>query len=1389
MKNFKRLVSILLCIASVTLLGQVVSADDTNINSEIEETLNSKHKLRFSEDGDFRVLVFSDTHRSNDGISDAMNERINTLVDRENPDLIILCGDNMFHKSVTDKETFREVMWDIVDYFEEKQIPWMHVYGNHDDEYGLSKEDQQEVYESFDYCISKDVEELTGVGNYVHAVYGSNDDEMKFAVWALDSGSYIWNGPEANHPGGDPYFTNSAYDYIRPDQVEWYKETSKQIQEYNDGEVVPGLMAFHIPLQESYLAYVENNKDSLIDGMFFEGESSCGAHNAGLFDAILERGDVKAIINGHDHENTFAVKYKDIILSQAGTVSDTTYFTEDLYGARVFVVNEEEPNNVETYFSYYDQTPKVWRDYYSAKFIPWGTKVDFEGETKLTATSYNGVVSESAKIEEITAEVQDGVGLDGSNGLVVKRSAYNSTTHGNNIEIKFDLEQYGKLGTNKYVMVHMDLATNDVDFRKACLGLTVMKEEDSYRTDDYDHKSPFYYMADGSTEWVEMSHGGDGCFGEDQDSSVRGLKGWFAFPTKYMQKGNEKLNKSSVVTGFYFYASYASADYANREFYLDNFMLIEDYRSLGKPAEHTHGFDLNRFDENYHWTECSCGNIKGLETHKGGEATKEEQAICEVCGESYGELAKDTCFDFEGETILTATSYNGVVSENAKIEEITAEVRNGVGIDGSKGLVVKRLAYNDTTHGNNVEIKINLTKSQKLGDVKYVMLWIDLATNDVDFRNACLGLVIDNEDSYRTDDFDQKSPFYYMADGSTSWVEMSHGGDGCFGNAQEGSVRGLKGWFAFPVEYMQLGSNKLNSESNVTGIYLYASYASAEYVNREYYFDNITLVEDYNEYTEANHQHKYEIKYDENNHWHGCACGEAFELEEHFGGQATTTEKAICEVCGQSYGGLAPEIVEGIGCDFETETVITATSYNGNTAEFTKCEEITAEIRDGVGVDGSKGLVVKRSAYNDHNDANNIEVTFNLTESVVLGNKKYLMVWIDLGTNKVDFRKACAGLLVNNEVNSYRTDDYDYKSPFYYLADGATSWVEMSHGGDGCFGVKQEGSVEGLKGWFAFPVEYMQQGSTKLSETSIVTGFYFYASYASADYANREFYFDKFMLVENYLKSEDSHEHEYELEYDETNHWHECVCGDIQELEEHFGGQATTTEKAICEVCGQGYGQLVREEADPIIYDFETETIITATSYNGNTAEFTKCEEITAEVKDGVGLDGSKGLVVKRSAYNDHNDANNIEITFNLAENVELGSYKYVMVWLDLSTNDVDFRKACAGLIVNNEEDSYRTDDYDVKSPFYYLADGATSWVEMSHGGDGCFGNAQEGSVRGLKGWFAFPTEYMQQGSTKLNETSVVTGFYFYASYASADYANREFYFDNFMLVEDYNIF
>ena len=63
-----------------------------------------------------------------------------------------------------------------------------------------------------------------------------------------------------------------------------------------------------------------------------------------------------------------------------------------------------------------------------------------------------------------------------------------------------------------------------------------------------------------------------------------------------------------------------------------------------------------------------------------------------------------------------------------------------------------------------------------------------------------------------------------------------------------------------------------------------------------------------------------------------------------------------------------------------------------------------------------------------------------------------------------------------------------------------------------------------------------------------------------------------------------SHNYGDKYESDGTYHWKKCQnegCDATTEKEAHTGGEATTTKRAVCEVCGAEYGDLKKEDSKP----------------------------------------------------------------------------------------------------------------------------------------------------------------------------------------------------------------
>lgn len=307
--------------------------------SYTQELLTTKHKLSLAEDGTFTALIVSDMHYDDTEGAAQTIANLKTLVDREQPSVVIFTGDNT--QGVKTSRTLRKYLEEIVSHIESKQIPWAHIYGNHDAEgtFVLSRESQQRVYESFDYCLSKEGEKLRGVGTYVLPVFQNGSDQLAFNIWCLDSGTY--------------QDKNYNPDFIKKEQIEWYRYASQLLTEYQ-GKTVPAIMTFHIPIPEheqAWLAHEEN-------GIPYEGsknEQICyPIWNSGMFKNVIEQGDVEIIITAHDHCNDYAVELDGVLLCASSTISTggNAYFNSENAGARVIKFDLHSQQQLTTYMSY-----------------------------------------------------------------------------------------------------------------------------------------------------------------------------------------------------------------------------------------------------------------------------------------------------------------------------------------------------------------------------------------------------------------------------------------------------------------------------------------------------------------------------------------------------------------------------------------------------------------------------------------------------------------------------------------------------------------------------------------------------------------------------------------------------------------------------------------------------------------------------------------------------------------------------------------------------------------------------------------------------------------------------------------------------------------------------
>ena len=314
--------------------------------------MNNKNiKLKFRDDGTFRVLMMSDLQESAQYDIRSLRS-VEVLLDEADPDLVILGGDNCDGHEIKNKNDLKEFLDIFTAPLEERGIFWAHVYGNHDHDAKVDIACQQKIYESYPHCVSSHTDDsIHGKSNFMLPVYNSKN-EIALAVWGLDTNHEVSeldalvggnakekialpNKPVGYGPWGMLYF----------DQLMWYYNTSCELENYV-GKKVPGLLCMHIAPYEYRMAQA-NPELCIKEGNYDEGLDST-PFNSGLFSLLIQRGDIKSISCGHTHMNDFDAEYCGIRLFWDACAGYRCYGVDTRRGGRLFVYNEQNPSIVES---------------------------------------------------------------------------------------------------------------------------------------------------------------------------------------------------------------------------------------------------------------------------------------------------------------------------------------------------------------------------------------------------------------------------------------------------------------------------------------------------------------------------------------------------------------------------------------------------------------------------------------------------------------------------------------------------------------------------------------------------------------------------------------------------------------------------------------------------------------------------------------------------------------------------------------------------------------------------------------------------------------------------------------------------------------------------------
>ncbi|PNY26160.1 Phosphatase DCR2, partial [Tolypocladium capitatum] len=263
-----------------------------------------KPKPRIPDNGRFKIMQIADLHLSN-GVGECREaipntyaggkceadprtlDFVNKMLDEEKPDFVVLSGDQINGDTAPDAPT---AIFKYAQLLISRKIPYVGIFGNHDDEKTMTRARQMALMETLPYSLSTaGPAEVDGVGNYfVEILARGGSDHSALTLYLFDTHAYSPN--ERKYPG---------YDWVKPSQIEWFKRTAASLKRNHDEYTHRHMdIAFiHIPMTE----YA--NPDLPRVGEWREGVTA-PVFNSGFRDALVEEGIVM-VSAGHDHCNDY----------------------------------------------------------------------------------------------------------------------------------------------------------------------------------------------------------------------------------------------------------------------------------------------------------------------------------------------------------------------------------------------------------------------------------------------------------------------------------------------------------------------------------------------------------------------------------------------------------------------------------------------------------------------------------------------------------------------------------------------------------------------------------------------------------------------------------------------------------------------------------------------------------------------------------------------------------------------------------------------------------------------------------------------------------------------------------------------------------------------------
>jgi 3',5'-cyclic AMP phosphodiesterase CpdA len=268
------------------------------------------------------------------------------LIAATSPDLIVVTGDLV-------SQTFNgDFARTLVSFFDSFKIPYTMVFGNHDGEGEDDDDDLARIFAAGDFSLFD-----RGPGS----IHGFSNSAIHLATTAgapvyelvLVDTNRVRTYPDAS----------GIYDYVYPDQIEWYNWYIRGVSEAL-GARVPSCLFYHIPLLQTFdvwADYARVDPEAAADA--FREPPLSPTEDTGFWDAVKEAGSTTHMFFGHNHRNLLNYKWGGVTWVFGLKTGTSAYHDNDRIGGTLITISGKGEVEVEfvheTGGAVMDRRPKI----------------------------------------------------------------------------------------------------------------------------------------------------------------------------------------------------------------------------------------------------------------------------------------------------------------------------------------------------------------------------------------------------------------------------------------------------------------------------------------------------------------------------------------------------------------------------------------------------------------------------------------------------------------------------------------------------------------------------------------------------------------------------------------------------------------------------------------------------------------------------------------------------------------------------------------------------------------------------------------------------------------------------------------------------------------------